>query len=358
MALGATGVAVCGMVAVAAAGSHPQPGRAGRASAAAGGATPVPERLTTAGDAGAHILSLRPRLAAGQVVARLTLPHLTAPENVVEGLDVNPDEVGHEAGTGYPGEPHSMVLVAGSAVAVPAPGAGDLIRLDTAYGTFRYRVTTTHPTAPGADLGPDAADLRLVSHAGGGLAVTVADLVPGDPDGAAEIAQEVAVTRAERTAEATTGDGAAPAAAAGRLRPPVTGPITQVFGPTDLGLELPFTYDGVYYPHFHTGLDIGVGTGTPVAAAAAGTVVLATTNTGSDGRPVGYGSYVLISHGGGLFTLYAHLSRLEVAAGQRLLGGQVIGLSGSTGNSTGPHLHFEVRRGDTPVDPLPLIEGG
>ena len=363
MTLGAAGVAVCGMVAATTAGAHPRTGPDAHAPGrgVTAGATSAPQRLTTAGGASPHVLTLRPRLAAGQVLARLSLPGTGAQENVVEGLDANPDEVGHDPTTGYPGEPRSMVLVAGGAVVVRTPQPGDAIRVDTAYGGFLYRVTGTRPTAPGADLDPDAADLRLVHHAGGGLAVTIADLVPGDPGTAAEIAQEIAVTRAERTAEPAAPAGVAGGGvptAPGRLRPPATGPITQTFGPTDLGIELPFTDDGVYYPHFHTGLDIGVGTGTPVAAAGAGTVVLATTNTGSDGRPVGYGTYVLISHGGGLFTLYAHLSRLEVAAGQRVASGQVVGLSGSTGNSTGPHLHFEVRQGGRPVDPLPLIQAG
>ena len=183
--------------------------------------------------------------------------------------------------------------------------------------------------------------------------MVIADLVPGDPTSAAELAQEIAVTRAERTAEAAAGSSVQ--LAPGHLYPPATGPITQLFGPTDFNLEFPFTYQSVYYPHFHTGLDIGVGTGTPVRAADAGTVVLAATNTGPDGKPVGYGTYVVIYHGGDLFTLYGHLSQLGVTVGQKVATGQVIGLSGNTGNSSGPHLHFEVRQGQTPVDPLPLI---
>src|SRR5262249_46336903 len=132
------------------------------------------------------------------------------------------------------------------------------------------------------------------------------------------------------------------------------GPISQQFGPTDAGFEFPFVYQSVYYPHFHTGLDIAVPTGTPIRAAADGVVVLATTNV-AGGQPVGYGTYVLVSHGGGLYTLYGHLSAVSVRAGQRVTAGQQLGLAGSTGNSTGPHLHFEVREGRAPVDPLPLL---
>ncbi|HZV51890.1 MAG TPA: peptidoglycan DD-metalloendopeptidase family protein [Candidatus Dormibacteraeota bacterium] len=118
--------------------------------------------------------------------------------------------------------------------------------------------------------------------------------------------------------------------------------LTQGFGPTSLALE-PSMFG---YPHFHTGIDLAVPVGTPVAAAAAGEVVLV-----GDGT-TGYGTYVVIAHGGGLVTLYGHLSQALVAVGERVDQGQVIGLSGSTGASTGPHLHFEVRLNGEPVDPL------
>ncbi len=353
MALGATGAAVAGILAVTTAGASPSAGRIARHAQATPSAA---QQLTAAGGANAHVLSLRPRLADGSVLGQVRLPRMAAPVNLIEGLGENPDEVGHDARTGYPGEPRSMLLVGGGTLLVPTPAVGDSVHVDTSYGGFQYQVSSVHPTTPGADLGPDAPDLRFVYHSGGGLAVVVADLVPGDPNSAAELAQEIAVTRAERTAEAeAVASGGTVQLAPGHLYPPVTGPITQLFGPVDYSFEFPFTYQGVYYPHFHTGLDLGVGTGTPVRAASAGTVVLATTNTGPDGKPVGFGTYVLVYHGGNLFTLYGHLSQLGVAAGQRVATGQVIGLSGSTGNSTGPHLHFEVRQGQMPVDPLPLI---
>ncbi|HET9052160.1 MAG TPA: M23 family metallopeptidase [Candidatus Dormibacteraeota bacterium] len=139
-----------------------------------------------------------------------------------------------------------------------------------------------------------------------------------------------------------------------RLLVPCRGEVTQGFGPTPYAFELPFVENGVYYAHFHTGVDIAVPIGTQIHAAAAGTVVLATTNV-AGGVPVGFGTYVLIAHGGGVYTLYGHLSALSVRAGQRVAAGQVVGLSGTTGNSTGPHLHFEVRYGTRPVDPLPLL---
>ena len=86
----------------------------------------------------------------------------------------------------------------------------------------------------------------------------------------------------------------------------------------------------------HTGMDLAVVTGTPIRAALAGTVTAASYDAG-------YGYYVMLDHGGGLATLYGHNSRLLVRVGQQVEVGEVISLSGSTGRSTGPHLHFEVR---------------
>ena len=95
----------------------------------------------------------------------------------------------------------------------------------------------------------------------------------------------------------------------------------------------------------HEGIDIGVGAGTPVHAAAAGTVVYA-------GWMSGYGNLVVIDHGNGLSTAYAHNSSLVVGQAHRSGQGFVVALSGNTGHSTGPHVHFEVRVNGAPVDPL------
>ncbi len=99
---------------------------------------------------------------------------------------------------------------------------------------------------------------------------------------------------------------------------------------------------------FHTGIDIGVGYGTPIHAADSGTVIYATWMSG-------YGNVIIIDHGNGISTLYAHQSSLAVGMGARVARGQVIGYVGSTGFSTGPHLHFEVRLNGTPVDPLAYL---
>jgi len=118
---------------------------------------------------------------------------------------------------------------------------------------------------------------------------------------------------------------------------PVDGPITSGFGGRDSPGGIGTTY--------HEGLDIGVGEGTPIRAAASGTVIMASYNGG-------YGNYTCIDHGSGLSTCYAHQSAFAVTAGQSVDQGQIIGYSGNTGSSTGPHLHFEVRINGVAQDPL------
>lgn len=115
---------------------------------------------------------------------------------------------------------------------------------------------------------------------------------------------------------------------------PASGPITTYFGQV-----------GPTSPRGHAGLDIAAPWGTPVVAAHTGQVVFAGPNGG-------YGIQATLEHGYELSTLYAHLSQIYVASGEQVERGQVIGLIGSTGYSTGPHLHFEIRQDGTPRDPL------
>jgi murein DD-endopeptidase MepM/ murein hydrolase activator NlpD len=121
--------------------------------------------------------------------------------------------------------------------------------------------------------------------------------------------------------------------------------ITQPFGPSDLLLEPPLGP----YPHFHTGIDLAARMGTQVTAAAAG-VVVAVANT-----QVGYGNYVIVAHGGGIMTLYGHLLETDVRVGDHVVSGQRVGLEGTSGMSTGPHLHFELRVNDQVTDPMPYL---
>ncbi|GAB6875624.1 M23 family metallopeptidase [Thermaerobacter litoralis] len=128
-----------------------------------------------------------------------------------------------------------------------------------------------------------------------------------------------------------------PVSASGLTWPVASTRISSEFGPR----LHPIT--GRY--KIHTGIDVPVPIGTPVAAAQAGTVVRVVHGT------TGYGNYVLIDHGGGLQTRYAHLAQPLVTPGQTVQAGQVIGLSGNSGWSTGPHLHFETIVHGAPVNP-------
>ena len=107
---------------------------------------------------------------------------------------------------------------------------------------------------------------------------------------------------------------------------------------------------GVESAEMHAGQDITAPTGTPVVAAGSGRVEFAGTQNG-------YGQVVIISHGDGLTTRYGHLSSIETEVGAEVLRGTVVGRIGSTGRSSGPHLHYEVRIGDNPVDPRRYLPG-
>ena len=119
---------------------------------------------------------------------------------------------------------------------------------------------------------------------------------------------------------------------------------------------LPYTHNltstfGTRWGRLHGGLDIAAGgvDGQPIIAADSGTVILA----GNQGD--GYGNYVIIDHGNGYKTLYGHMSSVAAYTGQQVAQGEVIGYVGSTGNSTGPHLHFEIRVNDVQTDPLAFV---
>jgi murein DD-endopeptidase MepM/ murein hydrolase activator NlpD len=112
---------------------------------------------------------------------------------------------------------------------------------------------------------------------------------------------------------------------------PVSAPVTSSFG--------------WRWGRMHEGVDLGAAYGSPIAAAAAGTVIYA-------GWLGGYGNLTVIDHGGGLATAYGHQTQIAVGVGQSVAQGEIIGYVGSTGHSTGPHLHFEVRVNGQAVDPL------
>jgi murein DD-endopeptidase MepM/ murein hydrolase activator NlpD len=148
-------------------------------------------------------------------------------------------------------------------------------------------------------------------------------------------------TSADKTADKTTSGGA-------RKAPSLIAPVNAATG-------TPYRAAGSSWSKgYHTGVDFPVTTGTSVKAVAAGHVV-------SAGWGGSFGYQVVIRHADGRYTQYGHLSAISVKAGQSVVGGQRIGRSGSTGNSTGPHLHFEVRTGPgfgTDIDPVAYLRAG
>lgn len=134
-----------------------------------------------------------------------------------------------------------------------------------------------------------------------------------------------------------------PSVGTGVLKYPVDNVIvTQTFGNTAFSTKNPQVYNG----SGHNGIDFGVRTGTPIYSALAGTVI-GTGNTDTACAGVSYGKWVLIRHANGLTTLYAHLSVINVSQGDKVTTRQKVGLSGNTGYSTGPHLHFTVYASDS-----------
>ncbi len=138
----------------------------------------------------------------------------------------------------------------------------------------------------------------------------------------ADLAAKIRAAQAHSTVQHVSGAG---------LIWPVNAPITSPFG--------------WRWGRMHEGIDLGAAYGSPIAAAAAGVVIYA-------GWEGGYGNLVVIDHGGGLASAYGHQSRIAVSVGQSVSQGETIGYVGSTGHSTGPHLHFEVRVNGQAVDPL------
>jgi murein DD-endopeptidase MepM/ murein hydrolase activator NlpD len=151
-------------------------------------------------------------------------------------------------------------------------------------------------------------------------------------------AEEEARREAERRARQLAGEPVAPISGApGSVMWPVSGPITSGFGMRNHPVFGRFI--------MHAGIDIAAAEGTTIAAAASGRIILAQFAGNC-------GNMITIDHGGGMATNYCHLSQIFVGVGQDVQRGQAIGAVGMTGDATGPHLHFEVRIGGRPVDPL------
>ncbi|GAA2966014.1 LysM peptidoglycan-binding domain-containing M23 family metallopeptidase [Streptomyces enissocaesilis] len=170
---------------------------------------------------------------------------------------------------------------------------------------------------------------------------------PAAPKAAPRAEAEAAAPKAAPKAEAAESTSVNSASAAQSTGSGFTAPVSA-------GVTTPYrAAGGSWSSGYHTGVDFAAASGTPVKAVGAGTVV-------SAGWSGSYGNEVVIKHDDGRYSQYAHLSSLSVSSGQSVGGGTQIGLSGSTGNSTGPHLHFEIRTGPSygsDVDPLAYLRG-
>jgi len=205
-----------------------------------------------------------------------------------------------------------------------------------AFGRFARHVLGSRPLAPGM-TGWDVAELQFALAWHGFPSARI--------DGGFGGHVERALIKFQRWAHLTPDGIAGPGTLRALRAPPPRCPIAlawplqalvgSAFGPRGIG--------------FHPGIDLPAAAGTPVATAAPGRVVFAALDWG------GYGNLVEVAHGRGVVSMYAHLSAFSVRVGQTVATGTRLGRVGSTGEATGPHLHFEVRVRGAAVDPLPAL---
>jgi murein DD-endopeptidase MepM/ murein hydrolase activator NlpD len=195
-------------------------------------------------------------------------------------------------------------------------------------------------------------ELYLLNRQSTQLAQQVTDMLQQQEDAIISAAMQAVWTQVQLWSQ-TNNVGQIPTSAGHSTKyrfiwPEPLSSISQGFGPSTFWFEPAYGQ----YPHFHTGIDLVEPFGSPVYAADDGVVALVGSSSG------GYGNYVVIAHSGGLDTLYGHLATALVTVGQAVIQGQPVGLEGSSGNSTGPHVHFELRINQRPVDPTPYLPPG
>ncbi|NYI04925.1 transglycosylase family protein [Allostreptomyces psammosilenae] len=316
-------------------------------------AAAAPETSAPAGSAGSY-----------EVVSGDTLSLIAEGNGVAGGwkalYEANRDVVGSDPNLIYPGQ---QLTLGGSAaqedVAEEQPAAHTVQRGETlasiaedhgvdggwaALYAANQDVLGGDPAAisVGQELSLDTSGVTADQLSAARAALEAAQADSADRSSRDESREEVAQTAAETSTPAASAESPAAESSASYVRPVEGYTLSAYYGQA-----------GGWSSGYHTGQDFAVPTGTPVQAVASGTVVSAA----YDGA---YGNQVVIDHGDGTFSQYAHLSSLAVSAGQQVGAGDQIGLSGSTGNSTGPHLHFEIRTSPnygSDVDPVAWLAG-
>ena len=232
------------------------------------------------------------------------------------------------------GRPHLGILLL-SVLGCATSGAQKPMHPDHLPGTWHAVVTGETPGSIAEQAGLPLEDLLEINGLKRGEVLAPGRTVfilgkPAASTSTSEPPPPSATPASNPTAAPTAAKSNAP------LRWPVAAPrLTSAFG--------------TRWGKIHEGIDMAAPIGTPVFAAAAGDVIYA----GDHVR--GYGNMVVLKHGGDLVTVYAHNSLLLVHTGDRVTVGQEIARIGDTGRSTAPHLHFEVRRGEVPQDPMPFL---
>ncbi|MEU7721894.1 M23 family metallopeptidase [Streptomyces tibetensis] len=199
-------------------------------------------------------------------------------------------------------------------------------------------------------LGAGVASAADTTAASGAASAVQAQAAAQAKVAKAEAAKAEKAAKAAAAKKAAEKKAAAKKAAAKKAKPSWVDPVKKYT------LSATFAQNGGMWAHKHSGQDFAVPSGTQVVAAHGGTVVKAGGNGAGDGPA--YGNAIVIRHGNGTYSQYAHLSKVEVRIGQIVKTGQEIAKSGNTGNSSGPHLHFEIRT--TPnygsaVDPVKFL---
>ncbi|MFF9149885.1 M23 family metallopeptidase [Streptomyces sp. NPDC014861] len=209
--------------------------------------------------------------------------------------------------------------------------------------TVRVTAVALATAGLGASLVAGAGSAFAAESKAAPLAGTAAAAIEAQAETQAKVAAQVKAAQAKAAQAKAVKAAQVKAAAKKAAAKPVAAKKAKAWVKpvTSYTLSASYNQGGAMWAHKHSGQDFAVPVGTPVKAAGAGTVVKAGPNGGGDGPA--YGNAIVVKHANGTYSQYAHLSKIKVHVGQKVGAGQKIALSGNTGNSSGPHLHFEIR---------------